>query len=52
MKYIIFHNKGKVVNTTGLELIYNENEPNDLDNANNIHILERIHSKNPENAAC
>jgi hypothetical protein len=50
-KYIIFHNKGKTVNTAGLEMIYNDNEPNDLDNANNIHVLERIHSKNPESSA-
>jgi hypothetical protein len=50
-KYIIFHNKGKTVNTNGLELAYNDNEPNDLHNVNNIHILERIHSKNPDPTA-
>jgi hypothetical protein len=50
-KYIIFHNKGKTVDTNGLDLIYNDNEPNDLDNISNIHTLERIHSKHPDNSA-
>ncbi len=50
-KYIIFHNKRKVVNTNGLELIYNDNKPNDLRDVNNIHTLERIHTKNPDPSA-
>jgi hypothetical protein len=50
-KYIIFHNKGKTVDTNGLELLYNDNEPNDIDNAVNIHTLERIHSSNTNPAS-
>jgi hypothetical protein len=50
-KYIIFHNKGKTVDTVGLDLIYNDNEPNDLNNISNIHTLERIYSKHPDSSA-
>jgi hypothetical protein len=31
-KYIIFHNKGKLVNVNGLELYFNDNEPYDIHN--------------------
>jgi hypothetical protein len=51
-KYIIFHKKGILINKTGLEFVYNDNEPDDLNNISNIHTLERIHSKNPEISAC
>ncbi len=37
-KYIIFHNKGKTVNTNGFELCFNENEPNDINNVANIYM--------------
>jgi hypothetical protein len=47
IKYLFFHNKGKIINTNGLELVYNGNEPNDIHNASNIHILERIYSNHP-----
>jgi hypothetical protein len=46
-KYLIFHNKGKHVNTAGLDLFFNDNEPNTPSNPDNIHILERIYSTNP-----
>jgi hypothetical protein len=45
-KYIILHNKGKSVNTNGLELYFNDNEPHDINNPTNIHTLERIHNNN------
>jgi hypothetical protein len=45
-KYVIFHNKGKSVNTNGLELFFNDNEPHDINNLTNIHTLERIHNNN------
>jgi hypothetical protein len=41
----------KPVNTNRLELIYNDNEPNDLQNVNNIHTLEHIYSKNLDPSA-
>jgi hypothetical protein len=50
-KYIIFHNKGKHINTNGLQLFFNDNEPNDPDNPSNISILERIHSTNQNQTA-
>jgi hypothetical protein len=45
-KYIIFHNKGKIVNLNGLDLYFNDNEPLDINNPSNIHTLERIHNNN------
>jgi hypothetical protein len=50
-KYIIFHNKGKHVNINGLELYFNDNEHNDINNPANIHILERIHNNNTNTAS-
>jgi hypothetical protein len=46
-KYIIFHNKGKPANTYRLDLYFNDNEPPDILNPTNIHILEPIHNNNP-----
>ncbi len=46
-KYLIFHNKGKHVNTTGLDLFFNNNQPNPPPNPDNIHTLECIFSTNP-----
>jgi hypothetical protein len=46
-KYIIFHNKGKRINTTGLDLFFNDNDPNAPPNPDNIYTLERIYSANP-----
>ncbi len=46
-KYIIFHKKGKTDDTNGLNLLFNDNEPNDIDNITNIHILEGVYSTSP-----
>jgi hypothetical protein len=45
-KYIIFHNKGKIVKLNGLDLYFNDNKPHDINNPSNIHTLERIHNNN------
>jgi hypothetical protein len=44
-EYIIFHKKDILINKTGLEFVYNDNEPDDLNNISNIHTLEQIHKK-------
>jgi hypothetical protein len=31
----------------GLNLLFNDNEPNDIDNITNLHILERVYSTSP-----
>jgi hypothetical protein len=47
-KYIIFHNKGKRINTDGLDLFFNDNDPNVPINPAKIYTLERIHAANPD----
>jgi len=43
-KFMIFHTKGKKVEPNHKNIIFNNNEANDLDNPANIFILERYHS--------
>jgi hypothetical protein len=46
-KYIIFHTKGKIVNTQGFNLFFDDND-NDINiDPSKITILERVHSNNP-----
>jgi hypothetical protein len=46
-KYIIFHRKGKKINTNGLEIVFNENEIGKQNDPLLITPLERIHNENP-----
>jgi hypothetical protein len=45
-KYMIFYNKGKLVNANGLELYFNDNEPFDINNPSSIHTLQCIYNNN------
>ena len=47
-KYIIFHNRGRNINTNELALYFNDNEPHDYHNPANIHTLERVYNNNPD----
>jgi hypothetical protein len=49
-KYIIFHMRGKTINNDTPQVIYNENDANENDDAQ-ITILERYHNKH-ENEEC
>jgi hypothetical protein len=44
-KYVIFHQKGKKI-PNNPEIIYNNNDPNTVQNPLKIHTLERISSNN------
>jgi len=45
-KYIIFHNKGKVIDNGGLSVVFDNNEPSSPFNPNLVTPLERIQSSN------
>ncbi len=49
-KYIIFYTKGKIVNTQGFNLFFDDND-NDINiDPSKITILERVHSNNPNSS--
>ena len=50
-KYIIFRNKGKLLNFNLPQLIYDENEPNQPYDPSKVTVLERLHDKH-ENPNC
>ena len=46
-KYIIFHAKSKKIDMTNLQIVFNSNEPNELQNPEKIIPLERISNEQP-----
>jgi hypothetical protein len=47
-KFIIFHNKGKVVNMQNLSILIDDNDNPSLIDPSKIHVLERIHNNHPD----
>ena len=46
-KYIIFHTKGKKIETNNIEVIFNDNDE-DTNDPNLITILDRVHNNHPD----
>ena len=46
-KYIVFHTKGKKINLSDKEIVWNDNDPNSSFNPSLVSKLERVHTTNP-----
>jgi hypothetical protein len=49
-KYIIFRTQGKVINNNECTLLFNNNEPGQPEDPNQISTIDRIHNEGPESS--